>query len=481
MSSPNAAELAQQKFEAARALGDFHDGVWRGAAACWPVTSDPAADGTERFDADYETRVTVSVGTKGLEMTETGGADDDVRTRTLLLPDRDADADAVDGSYSLDFRGDDAWPVVPVIGFDASNARFGVEHCLATGDDERVRLFALYKKDDTLDRIVLCEETRVGGGGGGSIDKSDDDDMDRLVARITGETGATSSSSSNDRMDQLLKAMQEQKDDASSSDDNDDEGNVIVSRYPMTLYGLVSGVWLGDAVVRTHHRGKQTSKKVARRKGFGAATPVAPSSSTKPSEKALSDGFAEWDTGVQKIATVWSWDYGETILRRTDAGRSMGAGLSPDYPSATSGTLVRNDSGRRKRRLTADGGVPDLAALARERLAVVDIDSGSYVCIVTRSVAIEVPRVLPRRRGDDEDDDRMTRPFRTELSVFQKRVVREDGGGAASFVATDDETAAPEIFCTRSTRMYGTDGRLRQGVSLFFTLDRTKMTTTDKE
>jgi len=59
------------------------------------------------------------------------------------------------------------------------------------------------------------------------------------------------------------------------------------------------------------------------------------------------------------------------------------------------------------------------------------------------------------------------RPFYTEFSVFQSAgpPVKKSNG-------EEDEAQHPEIICSKMSRLYNFDGRLKQGVTSFFTLKR---------
>ena len=57
--------------------------------------------------------------------------------------------------------------------------------------------------------------------------------------------------------------------------------------------------------------------------------------------------------------------------------------------------------------------------------------------------------------------------FYTEFAVFQKRNVEDQ-----TSQKEDDSGKPVELFCSRLTRLYGTNGELIQASSSFFELDR---------
>ena len=162
-SSPDAAELAQQKFDTARSLMDFHDGNWEGRAISFAVTSD-VAEGMHRKNTLDRYEITTSTSldkTNGVCVTETlsyhtnddndNNDDKFLHSRTLSLGSTSTDVDFVDGSYSLDTSIMDLPSAL--IGTEAI-VKFGVEHCLAISDNERVKMYALYGMDDYLINVL---------------------------------------------------------------------------------------------------------------------------------------------------------------------------------------------------------------------------------------------------------------------------------------------------------------------------------------
>jgi hypothetical protein len=265
-----------------------------------------------------------------------------------------------------------------------------------------------------------------------------------------------------------------------------------IQRAPMSLFSLVSGVWLGDAIVRNHFTPSSNKK----RKGFSLSSKT---TKPKPDEGAgMSDGFAEWVTGVQKVALFWKWDFADRIMERLTAGRSMGVQISPHMPTTSRGILIMSDMAR--------GQSPE------DRLAYVDYDMGQYAAFLLGSVYMKAPRQLKQQLSGDNDEGgpQEVQPFYTEFAVFQKQQpLSLDGNSKVSSDApssdvNDNKTRLQELVaqakamegimddnndnengnngngpekevsethCSRLTRFYDSSGKLRQGTSAFFKLD----------
>merc|ERR1711862_140284 len=134
------------------------------------------------------------------------------------------DVDSVDSSYSCEFllnnNGDDTSNIPSILSGikNKKNIKFCIEKCLVTSENDRTRCFLLYDDTYCLFRIVICYETRV-------IDDNDDDN-----------NKYSSSSNDSDAMNQLEQMLEQQK----------------LIPYPITIFTLVSGTWLGDIIIRNH-------------------------------------------------------------------------------------------------------------------------------------------------------------------------------------------------------------------------------------
>jgi len=463
---PSEEELAQQKVEAIQEYSKYHDGVWRGKrVTSFSITSDVAAGVTKKIDNKdttgngiYKTFFKTLMDPDGLRVQETISWEEDaqptstssITSRSIKLSES-VDIDSVDASYSLD-----ASPLldIPTI-ITGTNAvvKFGIEHCIAVSDNERVRCFLLYDMEDKLTRVAVCDELRVA---------QDDDpiqfsqlsaqeemdaaknDVDQLVDKLFGvkkESPETNdktyeafstknkidaNTSMEERMQKLQNALQKNKNGTSNDDSQD------IKRSPMSMFGLISGVWLGDSIVRNHPESPSTSNKI-------------------PAISGISKGFAEWSTGVQKVAMEYKWDFEDRVMQRHTAGRSLGVSISNQMPATSMGMLIHSDMAR--------GKDPE------DRLAYVDFDMGMYAGFLLGSVYIKAPRSLSFSQSTGK-----VQPFFTEFAVFQKKI-----NPASSFDSVPETSAdltnAPELYCSRLTRLYGNSGRLKQGTSSFFKLE----------
>jgi hypothetical protein len=415
--------------EALQSLSDYHEGSWNGRARSFVVTDDVAAGIVRRKQSvPYTTRVRLDMDAQDFVLQETmEWGECSVGHCTLRLKGSNVDVDAVDASYSLDATLPD-FPPAAIAG-TLQPAHFVIQHCIATNDDERVRCFVMYGMDQSLLRVVVCEEERVTSnnnlqtesepqqratsGGLSTVDLLElQSDVDHLVSKVITKTTTPLS-----RLDQIPQVS---KDTSSETSDV-----ATLSRHPISLLDVSSGVWLGDAVVRE----METSPTFAG-KGFGAVASPAPS-------------FASWTVGVQKCAWRWMWNFEQEIRQVNDIGKSLGATLNACLGRTFGGSVCVNES--LSRRIAKD-----------ERMVMIDWD-GDTVGFLTGSCAIQVPRHL------QFDGAREQRSFYTEFSVFQI---------ADSPSKEDVETQLPDIVCSKMARVYNIEGHLQQGSTSFFTLKR---------
>ena len=451
--NPNNRFLNEQKRETFDEFAKFHEAKWRASQiSTLEISSDQVFLNFKPID--YTTNVQTSA--NGLEVIETfqWSNSTQVSRRTLDLTNSAIDIDSVDASYSLD-ASLPHWSDLPfnIVG-SAASIKFGMEFCIATSHDSRVRSFVLYNLNDELSRITVCEEHRVANDSttNNNININDIDeakqDVDRFVNRLLGDnplpppppppqTPITADTPVEQRMAQLQQALAGKSASSSSS-----ATQTTLQPAPMSLFGLVSGVWLGDVIVRNH--------LVRDNKGFASSG---------------KNGFAEWITGVQKVALQWKWDFDQRILQRLTAGRSMGLALNSQVYR---GTLVSSDLARGKS--------------AMERLTHLDFEMGQYVAFLLGSTYIKVPRQLTL--GQD-----LALPFNAEFSVFTMQQQEQQQQQNAESTPPDSanrlerlvarakeleangKSYSPEVYCSRLTRLYNTNGSLSQGTSSFFILN----------
>lgn len=502
---------SEQATEAIQSLGDFHQGSWKGRSTSFTVTADVAAGIVAKtISPDYQLDVSLTYSSEGsLALREvcslTSTSSDEfsfASSRQVSLADSGVDCDAVDASYSLHTHhatstteGDDNvlnnnFPA-EIVG-TKKTALFTVEHCLTVSDDERVRLLALYGEKQDLIRVVVCDETRIprdeqdssSATAATPLTTADllemQSDMDRLVDKIAGQVKGPPSSSATQKSDstdpsssssskeiysdpaermQQLQDLQQQPSSSNTSDNKkdqnkDDDRGPALARRPMSLLELTSGVWLGDAIIRDNLAvsgdGKNTGGRAsAAGKGFGASEGNGQSPSPEPA-------FASWAVGVQKVAREWLWDFGEQIRQKNDAGKALGADMAAALGQSMAGSICENQS--LSRRIPKD-----------KRMVYIDWNHGNgdnHVGFLLGSVSIQVPRFATF-------NTRQSKPFYTELCVYQSPVLEETSVGA--IIELDPNTGMeqlPEVVCSRICRLYNSEGQLKQGCTSFYSLRR---------
>ena len=277
-------ESVNQSKDALRSLVDFHEGTWTGMATSFSVTNDLSA-GIRMRKVSPEYKSTIKLGldlnNQDYTMTETLEWENKMKRRQLSLIETSMDVDTVDGSYSLDT----SLPDLPedLIG-TKKILQFGIEHCVAVNDNARIRAFAFYGIDQSLARIVVCQEERVLEGAN----------------PLTMET---------------LQA------DTTSS-------SVTLFPVPMNILELTSGVWLGDMILREPAAYQEP-------KGFARV-------SARGSVKAKQ--FASWSIGVQKVGLQWKWDMDESIQKLISVGKPLGVCLPTEMAIPISGVIGQNES-----------------------------------------------------------------------------------------------------------------------------------------
>jgi len=355
-----------------------------------------------------------------------------VSSRDVSLSKASVDCDAVDSSYSLDVRrtirmadnddDDDKETAkaattscelpADIIGTE-KQIEFAVEHCLAISDDKRVRLWALYGGDNqALIRVVVCDEKRLpedqstAAGIGSSASSSSSTlsasdmmdlqgDIDRIVDKIAGQVQGDSNnpndSTTNDpttesspksdpsSSDDILKRLQDKIESNPSNiknDDNEKDKGPSLTRYPISLLELTSGVWLGDSIIRDFPMvpGGTTQSPG---KGFGDVSSTTSSKASKPI-------LGAWEVGVQKVAREWLWDFGEMVRQSNEAGKALGAAMQPAMGQSMAGQVCENQYSSRR--------IPK-----EERMVYIDWNDGNgdnHVGFILGSVSIQVNSMM---------------------------------------------------------------------------------------
>jgi hypothetical protein len=292
---------------------------------------------------------------------------------------------------------------------------------------------------------------KTSGGG------SEDGGMDRLVEFP-------------ERRNERVAAV----DGDGGSDGIDDDGMTRMERHPPGLFGLTSGVWLGDAFVREGippSLSRARAMRDYRRKsgGFGRRGGADAVGDAGGSASIEEDRFAAWHLGVQKVALRFGWDYRDGVSQSYTYGRVLGTptSLSSMANIRSDGVVVLNESNRRASATTKE----------RERMRVVwDMDGGSYVSGLVGSRYFRAPRYMSfsRSRGYTAD------AYLTEFMVFYRPEGKDGGASSGSDGGTEGkdfdasmEDDVPEYYCSRTSRLYDAkDGSLMQGSTAFFSLKR---------
>lgn len=418
---------------ALRSITDFHEGTWKGRARSFAVTSDVAAGIVQRKTSPIYTatvKLGVNLQKRDFTMTEDFKWEEgESSTRKVSLTDSHIDVDDVDGSYSLDATLPD-FPST-LIGTDKLQG-FVIEHCIATSDHTRSRCFAFYGVDQQLMRIVVADEDRISDKNNDQDDKIKkltpqdlmemEGDVDRLVEKLTTSMNETSGTTS----------MESKYSQASTK--SLEETSRPYEPHLVSLLELSSGIWIGDSVIRDIPT--VPISPLQRGKGFGPSREDLPN---KPIP------FASWTEGVQKVSWRWMWNFGEEIRQVNEMGKAMGASIADALKSDLAGSVCVNEG--LSRRMPKE-----------ERMVYIDW-TGDNVGFLVGSKSIQVPRFL------HFDRSRQLRPFYTEFCCYQKAAPLERD-------ESNEETSLPDVVCSKISRVYNYEGRLKQGCTSFYSLKR---------
>lgn len=412
-------------------------------------------------------------------------------------------------------------PLMPpslLAGVDPMAVKFVVEHTLAVSETERCRCFLLYgdavsdgnavasnnddEEDDDEDfaikaarrakkelrsdapernyrllAVVLSEETKVMPEQEETIQDAEIVDYASDFASQIIESPSPSPASpldlleinqpaeSGNDMDRLMQSLEKhnkQVMESSTTDDSDggDDGNqnTMMERHALGMFGLTSGVWLGDTFIRESIPSAVSRARQSRtQKGFGKQTKT-----DNDNGNVEEDRFATWSMGVQKVALLFGWDYSKTISQSYTYGKVMGTATSfSSMANIKSDGIVALDEGRRTKK--------------REEMRVVwDMDGGSYVAGLIGSSYFRAPRYMSFSQSRSYSAD----AYLTEFMVFYRPEKNEEDASPSDSSSNSEpvdggieEDATPEYYCSRTSRLYNAnDGNLMQGSTAFFSL-----------
>lgn len=494
-------EQEEQAFEAIQSLADFHQGEWKGRANSFAVTPDVAAGVVKRKTSpEYNVAVKLSMTTdqdqQQFSLSETISWDDHSKMafRSLPVQDTDFDVDAVDASYSLDATTTALSEFPSMLSATEKPCEFLIEHCIATGENRRARCFALYGEDESLIRVIISNEERILGdkaslssNGDGSTEVASSNsnnaftakdlmemqnDVDRLVDKIvsqmdsrdnpaatpTPSTSFPSPLQNSDVTDSYTKENVSSRLGRLGDGVSSKEGTQDLAPHDITLLELSSGVWLGDAIIRDLPG--IASSPMERGRGFGSpqgGTVEKDSWKTKTSRP-----FGSWGVSVQKIAWRWMWNFGEEIRQVTDVGKALGSPLDPAITKSLAGNVCVDESLSRR--------IPK-----EERMVYVDWSQNDSVGFLLGSCAVQVPRYINFDPAATATSRTLNKPFFTEFSVFQSAGDKDDNSAAvlSDIQSADEDMAAlPNLICSKISRLYNYEGKLKQGCSSFYTFNR---------
>jgi len=428
------------------------------------------------------------------------------------------DVDAVDGSYSLDdtiipsSAEASLLPLLPpslLVGVDPTAVQFLVEHTLAVSETERCRCFLLYgddggkneeeeydaeeksQSDEKTDRnyrllgVVLAEETKVMPEQQQTTDEkasSDDDDDEsdyaaEFISQMIESPSPSESPSSpldllainqpedseDDKMSRLMQSLDKHNErvmDSAAGGGGGSDGpndNTQMERHSLGMFGLTSGVFLGDTFVREilPSTGQLSRIRQSRQKGFGKTSQM--TSNKIGDDESEEDRFATWQMGVQKVALQFNWDYYESISQSYTYGKFMGAAtsLSSMANIKSDGIVVVNEARPTKKR--------------EEKRVIWDMDGGAYVGgLIDGSSYFRAPRYMSFSQSRSYSAD----AYLTEFMVFYRPGKDDDASQPSNIIDAEIiEGAVPEYYCSRTSRLYNAnDGSLMQGSTAFFSM-----------
>jgi len=505
-SDPSAGENALQIL---RSLSDYHEGEWKGRARSFTITPDIAAGIVQRkLSPEYTIAVKVSTSPGAVSLSETISWNDKISHRSIPLftnPDEsssndeqlcsgDLDVDDVDASYSTDFSSFRLPSILSGLsGNDNDKQKFCVEHCIAAGEDRRCRCFAIYGKDESLLRVVISDEKRVDFGetknnyssSDGKIESTTsdaltvkdliemDNDINRLVDKISANIDKQSSDSVpkpkieaegdngiesvNDVID-INDTLSDSADTAASRleklgksmAESNEKTTQDLLPYDISLLEFTNGAWLGDMIIRETPK-ISASPTEGSGKGFGKSS--SPTSIPPRS-------FAGYDTGVQKLVWRWMWDFDTDEIRQfVDVGKSLGNPMDIFLRQSRTGNICVNESfSRRKPK--------------NERMVYIDWEEDSAGFILG-SFFVQVPRYVNfDPSATTSRATAVTKPFFTEFGVFLNDGPPSNNSNTAGVLDLQENSKIEQICCSKISRLYNYEGRLKQGCTSFYTFKR---------
>jgi hypothetical protein len=176
--------------------------------------------------------------------------------------------------------------------------------------------------------VILAEETKFMPEEQSTGEDVDYDYASEFISQVIESPSPSKSPSSpldlleinqteseGDKMNRLMQSLEKhnkQAMDSVAGGDGYADSNTKMERQELDLFGLTSGVFLGDSFVRESLPAGQLSRilQQSRQKGFG-----------KKGKEEEEDRFATWHVGVQKIALSFKWDYDKSVSQSYTYGK----------------------------------------------------------------------------------------------------------------------------------------------------------------
>ena len=186
-------------------------------------------------------------------------------------------------------------------------------YCRQEKDEEEEGQLEETERSYRLLGVILADETKV-------MPKDETTDYFESTSR---STNAPPTSPSSSALDLLLEKQQA-----------DADASTKMEQHSLGMFGLASGVWLGDTFVReaipTSLSRARALRDNQRRNKMGLDGKKGTTETNTPKKGCHDstieeDRFATWNVGVQKVALRFDWDYREGISQSYTYSKVMGA------------------------------------------------------------------------------------------------------------------------------------------------------------
>ena len=309
--------------------------------------------------------------------------------------------------------------------------------------------------------LVLAEEKKVMPSQSPAADtkrrsllNSDKNDRESEASPLDFlEIKSNNDNDEEDKMERLMKSLENHNKKVVEQEFGVSEQSASEMQLnSVGMFGLTSGVWLGDAFIRENFEPSKVKRMSP--KGFGKKD-------GNKSSDVEEDRFAAWSIGVQKVTMHFQWDYGTSISQRFNFGKCMGTAtsLSTMANIRSEGLIVVNEARRMKKR--------------EEKRVILDFDGGASLAGLIGSSYFRAPRYMTFSRQSQN----IREPYLTEyMTFFQPKSNERSSSGTTNLGSIEADMETPEYYCSRMSRLYDSkDGSLMQGSTGFFSLQQPQM------